>query len=64
MGVVITSPVQINRKVSMFQPIAVNTPSAGNLVKGDLAIVRIYSTALSSNIILNNFNVNRARFSI
>lgn len=38
--------------------------SAGNLVKGDLAIVRIYSTALSSNIILNNFNVNRARFSI
>lgn len=33
MGVVITSPVQINRKVSMFQPIAVNTPSVGTAVE-------------------------------
>ena len=35
---------------------------AGNLVKGDLAIAKIYNTALDSSQILENYNTEKARF--
>lgn len=37
---------------------------AGNLVDGDLAIIKVYNTALSSNDILNNFNSEKSRFGL
>ncbi len=36
----------------------------GNLVDGDLAIVKIYNTALSSGEVLANFNSNKNRFGL
>ena len=37
---------------------------ASNFLKGDVAIVRIYSRALSAAEVLQNYNVNRARFGL
>lgn len=41
-----------------------DTLSAGNLVDGDLAIVRIYSSALSSSEVEQNYNSNKSRFGL
>lgn len=38
--------------------------TSGNLMDGDLAIVRIYSTALTSSQVLQNFNTNKNRFGL
>lgn len=40
------------------------TLSAGNLIDGDLAIVKIYNSALSSGDILQSFNDNKSRFGL
>lgn len=37
---------------------------ASNFMRGDVAIVRIYSRALSAAEVLQNYNVNRARFGL
>ena len=39
-----------------------STVTSGNLVDGDLSIVKIYNTALDSTQVLNNYNENAARF--
>lgn len=38
--------------------------TSANYINGDLATVRIYSSALSSDQIVQNFNANRSRFGI
>jgi hypothetical protein len=38
------------------------TLSAGNLVDGDLAIVKIYNSVLSESEILQNYNLTYTRF--
>lgn len=39
-----------------------STVTSGNLIDGDLSIVKIYNTALDSTQVLNNYNENAARF--
>lgn len=39
-----------------------STVTSGNLIDGDLSIVKIYTTALDSTQVLNNYNENAARF--
>ena len=39
-----------------------DTVTAGNLIDGDLSIVKIYDTALDSTQVLNNYNDNSGRF--
>ena len=38
--------------------------SAGNFMNGDLAIVKIYNTNLSSTEILNSYTTNSSRFGL
>ena len=40
------------------------TLTSGNFVDGDLAIVRIYNTALSSSDVLQNFNTDKSRYGL
>jgi hypothetical protein len=39
-----------------------STVTSGNLIDGDLSIVKIYNTSLDSTQVLNNYNENAARF--
>jgi hypothetical protein len=36
----------------------------GNLLDGDLAIIKVYNTALNSGEVLSNFNANKDRFGL